>query len=201
MKNRYQDRLPDGTAVYRKSGGAEYDARTAPLIEKYRGLFFKIMNGSVRTESGWKRTEEIAESDRLEMKRLSKALRDEQGLGGRGKSVLTHASWDDTKFDNGKDNAVFVFGEGNSRFSGYVYKEGIPAKSESGTPEAYSKMDGNHLRYFQRKYRIMRKFLGEIIPQSAFVLGEASRKKSFAPGLPETDDVRQTVITIQRRIR
>ena len=133
----------------------------------------------------------------MEMKEISKLLFLKQDTLSRGKNILASASWKDKKFDSGKDNAVFTFENGNGKYSEFVYKEGIPAKSEFG----YDKMDGDNLRYLQRKYDLLRTYIGEIIPKSAFVLGDASRKRIPVPGLPEIDENRQTVITIQRRIR
>ncbi len=199
MKMRYREELPDGTPIYRQSQGIEYDSEVTPLVEHYSELYAKIAEGSIRTESGWIRTAEILDSDRKEMKGISKILREKQEAGGRGKNILAFASWNDKKFDNGKDNTVFVFGNGETKHAKYVYKEGIPEKSETGT--GYEKMDGKNLRYLQNKYRLLRMYLGEIIPRSAFVLGETSRKRTLVPGLPGTDEVRQTVITIQKRIR
>jgi hypothetical protein len=131
------------------------------------------------------------------MKEISRLLFLKHKTLSRGKNVLASASWKDKKFDSGKDNAVFTFEDGNGKFSKFVYKEGIPKKSEVG----YDKMDGDNLRYLQRKYDLLRAYIEEIIPQSAFVLGDTSRKRIPAPGLPEIEENRQTVITIQRRIR
>jgi hypothetical protein len=133
----------------------------------------------------------------MEMKEISKLLFLKHNTISRGKNVLASASWKDKKFDSGKDNAVFTFEDGNGKFSEFVYKEGIPTKSEVG----YDKMDGDNLRYLQRKYDLLRTYIEEIIPQSAFVLGDTSRKRIPVPGLPEIEENRQTVITIQRRIR
>jgi hypothetical protein len=85
----------------------------------------------------------------------------------------------------GKDNRVVSDG------GGYVFKysvESYPPKPET-------------VEYFVKKYKMLKKFLGNDIPDSHFILGErrvAFEKKKFHKG---KQDNRLHAITIQRKVR
>lgn len=199
MKDRYQEHLDDWTPVYRQMGWVEYDARVGPLISRYQELFLKIQSWSQETSNGWERIEDINPEDKEEMKKIKRILQEEQQKWGRWKNILGFSSWNDERIGHGKDNTVFIFWDGEDSMGSYVYKEAIPPKDENG--KDYKEMTGKNLRYLQRKYALLRKFLWATIPQSVFILWDTSRKDWPASGLPNMDNARQTTITIQRRIR
>ncbi len=94
------------------------------------------------------------------------------------RNILTQSHRDDVGIGRGQDSAVFAFKNNKN----YVYKEAHNSNESS-------------LLYLQNKYRLLKKYLGNVIPDSAFVFWEA---KPFGDNAIVWLPVK--LITIQRKI-
>jgi len=54
--------------------------------------------------------------------------------------------------------------------------------------------------YLRRKYALLKKYLGETIPQTRFVLGEVNHPTRISKGIELVDIPQKSIITLQRRV-
>lgn len=129
----------------------------------------------------------LTPEEHREMKRLfdlMEAYKHEQRKGLR--SILI-ASDQEHPAGHGKDNTVHVR---DLEKSAYVVKYSTPAHVP--TPET--------IEYLQKKYLILRRFLGEWIPKTRFVLGERRREFDARKAIATQADNRLCAITLQKRV-
>ncbi len=91
---------------------------------------------------------------------------------------------------HGKDSNVFAFPGKHQKF---IYKE---TAQESAIQEAKPE----NVIYLRRKYALLKKYLGDTIPQTRFVLGEVNHPTRIAKGIEMVDIPQNSIITLQRRV-
>lgn len=91
---------------------------------------------------------------------------------------------------HGKDSNVFAYPGKHDKF---IYKE----TAQEGT---LSEAKPENIVYLRRKYALLKKYLGDIIPQTRFVYGEVNHPTKIANGVEPVDIPQKSVITLQRRI-
>lgn len=130
----------------------------------------------------------LTPEEHIEMKRLFDLMqnyKNEQRKGLRSILVGTDSEY---PAGHGKDNTVHV---SDVEKSGHVVKYSTPAHVP--TPET--------IEYLQKKYLILRRFLGEWIPKTKFVLGERRREFDARKAITPQADNRLCAITLQKRVR
>ena len=163
-------------------------------IEDYMALFVKAQSGDAlkatmtpeqkRNFSGTLSLEEKEAMRRIREKIIdykSSQLKKEQ-------SVLSH-SVSQQFIGAGKDNTVYKSNKGE-----YVTK--YSARKESGNPET--------VEYLRKKYQILKKYMGDYIPDSKFIFGEIRTpmvKNKIDQRILNNGDVREVAITIQRKVQ
>lgn len=101
------------------------------------------------------------------------------------KSILANSETE-IFLERGKDNRVYT----NDRDGKYVFK--YSSDAYNATP--------NTVEYLVKKYKMLKRYLGEFIPDSAFVFGD--RLSNFTEkNLRNSDTTTTHAITIQRKIK
>ncbi len=130
----------------------------------------------------------LSQAEHQEMKRLFALMADYKRKQRAGFQSILSSSDSEHGVGHGKDNTVHVRDPGQSTF---VVKYSIPAHVP--TPET--------IEYLQKKYLILRRFLGKWIPKTRFVLGERRREFDARKAITPQADNRLCAITIQKRVR
>lgn len=184
---RFAEKTQDPEVVfYKMKQWAEYDEKMKPLIEKCRSIVDRIQQWSLRLPgSWWARITEISDDDKSSLRSIKEEFQAAHEQGGRGgKNILNASNKEDRTVWFGQDNRVFGF----KNFSKVIYKE----SSQPAGPE--------ELLYLRRKYNILKTYLGKLIPQTRFVLGEVNHEKRVTKWMANVDIPQMSIITIQRKI-
>lgn len=126
--------------------------------------------------------------EREEMAQLLEKMRKYKQDQRAGMKSILKISANEHQIGAGKDNIVYA---SNKEHSHAVEKYSIA--SFVPTPET--------IEYLQKKYAMLRRFLGKWIPKSAFVLGERRTTFDQKKAANAQPDNYLSVITIQRRIQ
>jgi hypothetical protein len=119
---------------------------------------------------------EVVEKIKTRIRELSKT-------GGRWqKNILMNSSKADAIIWKWKDSKVFAL---KSR---YAYKE--------STKVAWAE----NVLYLRRKYDILKTYLGDIVPQSRFVLWQVNKGHQFIPWMANVEIPERKAITLQRLV-
>ncbi|MDD2907637.1 MAG: hypothetical protein PHH98_03265 [Candidatus Gracilibacteria bacterium] len=146
------------------------------LVDYYNSLVSSILS---KKQSGEGVNFELGEIEKIKLKISSlQAEKLEQ------KNVISISRIDDKRIGFGQDSNVYEF----SLNPGYVYKEG-----KEGNPL--------NIEYLRKKYLILRKYLGDVIPKSYFIYGESYTSLEKKRWLKDGSYIGERAITIQRRIK
>lgn len=110
-------------------------------------------------------------------------VRELSKTGGRWrKNILRNSNRGDAAIGKGKDNKVFSTG------SRYVYKESTKPSDAEG------------VLYLRRKYDILKTYLGNLVPQSRFVLWQSNIGQQLIPWMANIETPERKAITLQRLV-
>lgn len=173
--------------IYKIKWWAEYDGKMKPLIERCRAVVSNIQQWSAQLPTGWwTRIVDISDEDKTTLGHIRDEFKKAHQEWGRGgKNILKKSNKDDVTVWFGKDNRVFGFKD----LSDVVYKE----SSQPAGPE--------QLLYLRRKYRILKTYLGELIPQARFVLWEVNHGEQITKWMANVDIPQMSIITLQRKVK
>lgn len=130
----------------------------------------------------------LTPEEHREMKRLFDLMETYKDAQRKQQRSILGGSDTEYPVGHGKDNTVHVR---DVEKSGYVVKYSTSAHVP--TPET--------IEYLQKKYLILRHFLGEWIPKTRFVLGERRREFEARKAITPQADNRLCAITLQKRVR
>ncbi len=159
----------------------KYTFREAQKPIQYPGEINKYFELITKRREGKANEDELEEMDTLNkfLKRYQVEVRRDEW-----KSILANSKTE-IFLDRGKDNGVYT----DDSDSKYVFK--YSSDAYNATP--------NTIEYLVKKYKMLKRYLGESIPDSAFVFGD--RLPQFVErNLLNSDTTTTHAITIQRKV-
>lgn len=179
--------------LYQIEGGKKYDSEVWPIVKRCQEAAARIQSGTKDMGKwiGWVRTEPVSPEDRATFLMTKEVLKRAHEAGWRGgKNILKKSTREDTMIWHGKDSNVFAYPGKTKKF---IYKE---TAQEGSLWEAKPE----NVIYLRRKYDLLKKYLGNTIPQTRFVLGEVNHPTRIAKGIEMVDIPQKSIITLQRRV-
>lgn len=134
----------------------------------------------------FRKSSPLTEEETQEIRMLRKNIRQHKNnQRGALQSILSRSDREDN-LDSGKDNVVY----GDQDSKRYVSKYSVG--TYMATPST--------IEYLQKKYAMLKKYMGCHIPDSGFILGER-RITYHQAEIAENADKRTCAVTIQRRVK
>jgi len=146
------------------------------LVDYYNSLVINILEK--------KKTWESIETDLFEIEKIKAKISALQAQDLEQKNVIKISRLDDKRIWFGQDSNVYEF----SLNTWYVYKEG-------------KEWNPKNIEYLKNKYKILKKYLGDVIPKSYFIYWEWYSSLEKKRWLKNWWYIWEKAITIQRRVK
>ncbi len=146
------------------------------LVDYYNSLVINILEK--------KKTGESIETDLFEIEKIKAKISSLQAEKLEQKNVIKISRLDDKRIWFGQDSNVYEF----SLNTGYVYKEG-------------KEWNPKNIEYLKKKYKILKKYLWDVIPKSYFIYWEGYSSLEKKRWLKNWWYIWEKAITIQRRVK
>jgi hypothetical protein len=154
------------------------------LLSRYRTLTEDIQSHFEKASSWWDNTKTVPSELYADVKDVREQLRRYSWIWWSQRNILKDSWCKDRLIWSWKDNRVYQYSKDS-----YVYKESVLY----GTPE--------NILFLRWKYALLRRYLGHLIPQSRFVLGEVLKNQQVNMKIGNVPVFETKVITIQRKVK